>query len=144
MTSDTMWTAYTDGACAPSNPGPAGWGVVVIEPGASRARHPALELLAQLLHVVGRQRRDVFRDERPDPAATLRESLEIELAVGPQHGVRVDGETAHDLLHGRQLIAGPEDAEAHRLPDLLDDLQIGGHSRACFKVELDHLATFSR
>jgi ribonuclease HI len=26
------WTAYTDGACAPSNPGPASWGVVVIAP----------------------------------------------------------------------------------------------------------------
>ena len=26
------WTAYTDGACAPSNPGPAGWGAVVIAP----------------------------------------------------------------------------------------------------------------
>ena len=26
------WTAYTDGACAPSNPGLAGWGVVVIAP----------------------------------------------------------------------------------------------------------------
>ena len=26
------WKAYTDGACAPSNPGPAGWGVVVIAP----------------------------------------------------------------------------------------------------------------
>lgn len=24
------WVAYTDGACAPSNPGPAGWGVVLI------------------------------------------------------------------------------------------------------------------
>ena len=32
MTQNMMWTAYTDGACAPSNPGPAGWGVVVIEP----------------------------------------------------------------------------------------------------------------
>ena len=29
----THWTAYTDGACAPSNPGPAGWGVVVLPPG---------------------------------------------------------------------------------------------------------------
>ncbi len=29
------WTAYTDGACAPSNPGPAGWGAVLIEPGGS-------------------------------------------------------------------------------------------------------------
>jgi ribonuclease HI len=27
-----MWTAYTDGACAPSNPGPAGWGAVLIAP----------------------------------------------------------------------------------------------------------------
>jgi ribonuclease HI len=26
------WTTYTDGACAPSNPGPAGWGAVVIAP----------------------------------------------------------------------------------------------------------------
>jgi ribonuclease HI len=29
------WIAYTDGACAPSNPGPAGWGAVLIEPGGS-------------------------------------------------------------------------------------------------------------
>jgi len=28
-----QWIAYTDGACAPSNPGPAGWGAVLIEPG---------------------------------------------------------------------------------------------------------------
>ena len=26
------WMAYTDGACAPSNPGPAGWGAVLIAP----------------------------------------------------------------------------------------------------------------
>jgi len=26
------WLAYTDGACAPTNPGPAGWGVVLISP----------------------------------------------------------------------------------------------------------------
>jgi ribonuclease HI len=28
------WVAYTDGACAPTNPGPSGWGVVLIVPGA--------------------------------------------------------------------------------------------------------------
>ena len=33
MHDDTIWTAYTDGACAPSNPGPAGWGAVLIAPG---------------------------------------------------------------------------------------------------------------
>jgi ribonuclease HI len=26
------WVAYTDGACAPSNPGPAGWGAVLLPP----------------------------------------------------------------------------------------------------------------
>ncbi len=26
------WLAYTDGACAPSNPGPAGWGAVLLAP----------------------------------------------------------------------------------------------------------------
>jgi ribonuclease HI len=34
------WRAYTDGACAPSNPGPAGWGVVLIAPdGVSESDH---------------------------------------------------------------------------------------------------------
>ena len=26
------WIAYTDGACAPTNPGPSGWGAVLIAP----------------------------------------------------------------------------------------------------------------
>jgi ribonuclease HI len=26
------WVVYTDGACAPSNPGPAGWGAIVVAP----------------------------------------------------------------------------------------------------------------
>jgi ribonuclease HI len=26
------WVAHTDGACAPTNPGPAGWGVVLVAP----------------------------------------------------------------------------------------------------------------
>lgn len=30
------WQAYTDGACAPTNPGPAGWGAVVIAPDGSK------------------------------------------------------------------------------------------------------------
>ncbi len=32
MNDKLKWIAYTDGACAPSNPGPAGWGAVLIEP----------------------------------------------------------------------------------------------------------------
>jgi len=34
------WVAYTDGACAPSNPGPAGWGCVLIAPdGTTETEH---------------------------------------------------------------------------------------------------------
>jgi ribonuclease HI len=29
------WIAYTDGACAPSNPGPSGWGAVLLPPNAA-------------------------------------------------------------------------------------------------------------
>lgn len=29
------WVAYTDGACAPTNPGPAAWGVYLLAPGQS-------------------------------------------------------------------------------------------------------------
>ena len=30
--STSHWTAYTDGACAPTNPGPAAWGAVILSP----------------------------------------------------------------------------------------------------------------
>jgi ribonuclease HI len=33
--STTTWVAYTDGACAPSNPGPSGWGAVLVAPDGS-------------------------------------------------------------------------------------------------------------
>lgn len=31
-----MWYAYSDGACAPSNPGPCAWGIVVVAPEGQR------------------------------------------------------------------------------------------------------------
>ena len=35
-----QWTAYTDGGCRPSNPGPAAWGAVLLEPdGVTVQRH---------------------------------------------------------------------------------------------------------
>lgn len=32
------WVAYTDGACAPSNPGPSGWGAVLLSPGTTASQ----------------------------------------------------------------------------------------------------------
>ena len=33
------WTVYTDGGCAPSNPGPAAWGAVVLSPDGCATEH---------------------------------------------------------------------------------------------------------
>jgi ribonuclease HI len=33
------WVVYTDGACAPSNPGPSGWGAVLIAPDGGESDH---------------------------------------------------------------------------------------------------------
>ncbi len=33
------WTIYADGACAPSNPGPCGWGAVLLKTGEKPAEH---------------------------------------------------------------------------------------------------------
>jgi len=33
------WVAYTDGACAPTNPGPAAWGAVILDPQGHEAEH---------------------------------------------------------------------------------------------------------
>lgn len=33
------WVAYTDGACAPTNPGPAAWGAVILAPDGGETEH---------------------------------------------------------------------------------------------------------
>lgn len=38
MPNEAIWTVYTDGGCAPRNPGPAGWGVVCQPPHGAPAR----------------------------------------------------------------------------------------------------------
>ena len=76
--------------------------------------------------------------ERPDARTGAGESLVLELAVGLEHRVGVDGELCHDLLDRRQLIALVQESQPQRLADLLDDLEIGGDAGAAVQVELDH------
>ena len=38
MTTEALWIIYTDGGCAPTNPGPAGWGVVCQPPGVAACK----------------------------------------------------------------------------------------------------------
>jgi len=39
MADGIKWQAFTDGACAPTNPGPAGWGAVLIAPQGAETDH---------------------------------------------------------------------------------------------------------
>ena len=72
------------------------------------------------------------------PRRPFDQPLVIKLAIGLQHRVCVDRETANDLLDCRQLIAGPQDPQPHGLPHLLHELQVGRNPRTRVQVKLDH------
>ena len=79
----------------------------------------------------------------PCPRRPSDEALAVELAVGLEHGVRVDRQARDDLLDRRELVARMQDPEAQRLLDLLDDLEIGGDARASVEAELDHFPSLT-
>ena len=53
-----------------------------------------------------------------------------------EHGVRVDRQLRNDVPDLRELIARREVAEAERVLDLLDELQVRRHTRAEIEAEL--------
>jgi hypothetical protein len=64
----------------------------------------------------------------------------VELAVRLQHRVRVDRQLPDDLLDSGELIAGLQDTQPNCLPDLLHQLQMGGHPGSLVESKLDHVA----
>ena len=70
---------------------------------------------------------------------SLAHAIVLELAVCLLHRVGVDGELEHHLLDRRQLVADVEDPHAYGLAHLLDELQIGRHTRVGPQVEGDRL-----
>jgi hypothetical protein len=70
------------------------------------------------------------------------QALAFEISVGLQHRVRVDGQFGDDLLSGWQLVTRFEQAQLQGLMDLVDQLEVGGHSRSGVQLELDHEPTF--
>ena len=66
-------------------------------------------------------------DEGPQPGPAGRQLLVLELAVGLEHGVRVDGDLVDHRLDGGELVT-LEQAEAQGLTDLVDDLPVGRHA----------------
>ena len=77
-------------------------------------------------------------DEGAHAGPCAGQPLVLELPVGLEHGVGVDGQLGHHLFDRRQLLALVQQAEAQCLADLLDDLEIGRDAGAAVQVELDH------
>ena len=78
----------------------------------------------------------------PTPCRPSTRPCVLELAVGLLDRVGVDGELRHDVLDGRQPVAHVEHTQAHRLADLLGDLQIGRHAGVGPQVEADRLVQY--
>ena len=76
-------------------------------------------------------------DECAEPAPGLDQTFAFQLAVGLEHGVRVDGGGLDDLACGGQPVAGLQQAEAEGLFGLLDDLEVRGDAAAPVDAELD-------
>jgi hypothetical protein len=49
----------------------------------------------------------------------------LEVSIGAMHRVRVDGDLGHDLSYRGQAVTGAQQAEAHGLADLVDELAVG-------------------
>ena len=70
--------------------------------------------------------------------ATRRKRLLRRWETTALHRVGVDGQLGHHLLHRRQLVAFPQQPQPEGLAYPLDDLEVGGHTRAAVPVELGH------
>ena len=111
---------------------------LVVEPGSPGLGQPLLE--AQPQRPV---RGEGVVGQRPGHegahALTCRhQSLVLELPVGLEHGVGVDGEVRHHVLDRRQLVALAEQPEPERPADLLDQLEVRRDAGPPVQVELDH------
>jgi hypothetical protein len=76
-------------------------------------------------------------DERALARPSSREALGLQLAVGLEHGIRVDGQRGNHIPDLGQLVAGLEVAEPQRMLNLVDKLQVGRHARRRVQSELD-------
>jgi hypothetical protein len=78
------------------------------------------------------------QDEGADALTALHQPFTFEIAIGLEHGVRVDRQRPDDFLHGRQSVAGTQNAAEQCLTHLFDELDIRRHVRAGAEVEADH------
>jgi hypothetical protein len=95
-------------------------------------------------HQTALQRRLVFghagqrtTNEGAASGLAFDEPLGLKLAVGPVHGVGVDGDLLDHVAHCRKLIARAQDAQPERLADLVNDLAVDGETGVSVQPKLD-------
>ena len=79
----------------------------------------------------------------PTPWPGCHQPLVLELPVGLEHGVGVDGEVPHHVLDRRQLVALAEQSEPERAAHLLDELEVRRDPGPPVQVKLDHWLLYS-
>src|SRR5277367_3364532 len=111
--------------------------IVQCEPSRSGPRNRILCNLRQLLFPLGAAALDFLRaDEGPRPLLRLEQSAELELAVGANHGVGIDGEIDGKLAHRGQLIARGERTRRDSAACLIDNLPVDRHAAVQVEPEL--------
>ena len=81
-------------------------------------------------------------DEDPHALSTFDESCVLELPVGLEHRVGVDGHFGDDLLDRREPVPDLEHAHGDGPFHLLNELQVRRHARAAVQVEADRLVQY--
>jgi hypothetical protein len=110
---------------------------VRVQSGGIRGAQPGEQAFPQPVQLRERHGRRLGPDERAltwppggDPAV-------LELPVGLQHRVGVDGQRAHHVLDPRELIAPGQVAQPQRLLHLVHQLEVGRHPRRRVQPEGD-------
>ena len=76
-------------------------------------------------------------DERALARPARRQALGLQVTVGLQHRVRVDGQRGDHVPDLGELVAGLEVAQPQRVLHLLDQLQVGRHAGGGIQPKLD-------
>jgi hypothetical protein len=76
-------------------------------------------------------------DERALAGTAGREALGVQLAVSLEHRVRIDGQRCDHIPDLGQLVARFQVAEPERMLHLVDELQVGRHTRRGVEPEFD-------
>jgi hypothetical protein len=124
------------GVRRPHGRGDEGGDGLVPEPCRPSRTDPRLELAEQERLLVGRLAQGP-RDEGPTPGTSLGQSLLFQIPVRPVHGVGVDGDLPDHIADGGELVAGPEQAEAQGVTDLVDELAVRGNTGPPVEPEFD-------